>query len=193
MGRARSPRREERTRSPRRPRREERTRRARSPRRAARARRARSPRSLEERPKRPRRETADPAPSDSMKVPENTDARPTATVTEPELALNGSGAKANPDLPRRDLRRVKRSLRSPRRAARARRARSPRRERTRRSLEERPKRPRRETADPAPSDSMKVPENTDARLTATVTEPELVLNGSGAKANPDLPRRDLRR
>merc|ERR1711981_1288674 len=114
--------------------------------------------------------------------------------TEPELALNGSGAKANPDLPRRDLRRVKRSLRSPRRAARARRARSPRiEERTRRSLEERPKRLRKETADPPPSNSMKVPENTDARPTATVTEPELALNGSGAKANPDLPRRDLRR
>merc|ERR1712110_111766 len=45
----------------------------------------------------------------------------------------------------------------------------------------------RTNAEEPPTDSMKVPENTDVLLTVTVTVPELALDTNGAKANPDLP------
>merc|ERR1712007_282482 len=49
--------------------------------------------------------------------------------------------------------------------------------------------PRKLSAIVPPTDSMKVPENTDVLLTVTVTEPELALDGNGAKADLDLPRK----
>merc|ERR1712184_104363 len=49
--------------------------------------------------------------------------------------------------------------------------------------------PRKPNAIVPPTDSMKVPENTDVLLTVTVTVPELALDGNGAKADLDLPRK----